>query len=169
MKLVLFKLAEQTFAMDVRQVREVIRATDVVSIPDVPSWIEGIIRLRGVVVTLLNLHEKLHIQCIADTPPTRVIVSHASHCHFGVLVDDVTGVITLDKSEISPPDEMIRHAACVAAVAYINEQLVPILDLDRLLTIDETKGISLPGTLDTVPETADEPVLVLSGDREESA
>ncbi|MCG8701474.1 MAG: chemotaxis protein CheW [Bacteroidales bacterium] len=167
MKLVLFTLAEQTFGMDVRQVREVIRAANVVPIPDVPPWIEGIIHLRGVVLTLVNLHEKLHIPRIEEVISGRVIVSHATHCRFGVLVDDVTGVITLDESNISPPDDVIRQAASVSAVAFIDGQLIPILDLERLLTPDDTKGIALPGSIEK--SATDESKLVPAGNQEESA
>ena len=169
MKLVLFTLAKQTFAIDVRQVREVIRTVNVVPIPDVPPWIEGVIYLRGVVVTLLNLHEKLHITNTHNTKTGRVIVSHTGHCRFGIMVDDVTGVMTLPDSAINPPDDVIRHAVSVSAVALIDEQLVPILDLDCLLTPDETRRIPAAGTRETVPATREEPVLVLSEDREVSA
>lgn len=167
MKLVLFTLAKQTFAIDVRQVREVIRVAEIVPIPDVPPWLEGIIHLRGVMVPLIDLHEKLHIPQRNDGSPDRVIVSHATHCRFGVLVDMVKGVITLQESEVNPPDEVIRHAASVAAVAFYEGQLIPILDLNRLLTIEDTQGIQLSGVPETVPVSEHQPVLVTSGPREE--
>jgi hypothetical protein len=85
------------------------------------------------------------------------------------VVDDVRGVITLPESAINPPDDMIRHAASVSAVALIDEQLVPILDLDGLLTPDEARRLPAVGTLETVPGTKDEPMLVRPGDPEVSA
>ena len=141
MKLVLFTLLDQTFAADVRQVKEVIRIGHVVPIPDCPDWVEGIIHLRGEVLPLISLSRKLHLPYKELGTHNRIIVSRRAQGNYGVVVDNVKGVLTVDSATVIAPDDIVSQAAAIAAVCRINGQLIPILDLDTVISHQESEAL----------------------------
>ena len=78
MKIVVFTLNEREYALDVTQVREVIRITTILPLPDVPSWIEGIINLRGKIIPILSLPRKLNIGTQNQSDLNRVIMDRVN-------------------------------------------------------------------------------------------
>ncbi len=155
MKLVIFMLNDREYAIDVIQVREVIRVTTILPLPDVPAWIEGIINLRGEVIPLLSLTRKLGLGTQTQCDLNRVIIAHRQERCFGILVDSVLGVKTISKKDISIPDDILRESGTIEAVAKIEERMVPLLDLFSLLSESETQ---------TLQGTSHAPEMVLCGD-----
>ena len=142
MKLVVFTLKDREYAIDVAQVREVIRTTEILPLPDVPFWIEGIINLRGDIIPILSLKRKLGIETETQSPMNRVIIAHRQQRCFGILVDNVTGVVNISKKELNIPDEILSESGTIHAVAKIKDRMIPLLDLYNLLTDHDTQTIS---------------------------
>lgn len=141
MKIVVFTLNDREYALDVAQVREVIRITTILPLPDVPSWIEGIINLRGEVIPILSLPRKLNIGTQSHSDLNRVIIAHRQERCFGILVDSVLGVKTITKKELCVPDQLLRETGTIQAVAKIDHQMIPLLDLYSLLNESETQTL----------------------------
>ena len=141
MKIVVFTLNDREYALDVAQVREVIRITTILPLPDVPSWIEGIINLRGEILPILSLPRKLNIGTQNQNDLNRVIIAHRQERCFGILVDSVLGVKTISKKDLCIPDELLRETGTIQAVAKIDHQMIPLLDLYSLLNESETQTL----------------------------
>lgn len=144
MKLVIFTLCDREYAIDVVQVREVIRTTSIEPLPDVPSYIEGIINLRGDVIPIVSLRRKLGMETSTHTQTSmnRVIIAHRQERCFGILVDNVLGVNTFPRKDLSVPDDLLRQSGIVHAVAKMQDRLIPLLDLYRL--INPSDALPLP-------------------------
>lgn len=103
-----FVLGRELFAIDLFDTREVITNTMVTPLPSAPAFIRGIIDLRGMITTIIDLKDLMHIQSDSGVgKKTRIIVLDRSISHkpIGILVDDVYSVTTYGKDEIDKDTE----------------------------------------------------------------
>lgn len=139
MKLVTFQLGLDLFGADVLSVDRVLRYTPPNCVPDVPSWMEGVLEHRGKVVPIVDLRKRVELSDDSITPETRILVLNTSQGWVGAIVDMVHEVAVIPLSSMSPPPPIFRglSAEFVRGVAKVRDQLVVVLDVDRVLTSAE--------------------------------
>ena len=142
-QLIVFKLGNSVYAVDIRNVREVIEAKEVVRLPRAPPYIEGIMNLRGHVVTLVNLAEALGEDGVLGSEEgkkRKVLISMDSNGRnsVGFIVDHVLGVLRVNSSDIEKPP--IDSGGLIKGVVKHEGKLIVVLDLNALLS-----EINLPG------------------------
>ncbi len=142
-QLIVFKLGNSVYAVDIRNVREVIEAKEVVRLPRAPPYIEGIMNLRGHVVTLVNLAEALGEDgafSSEEGKKRKVLISMDSNERnsVGFIVDHVLGVLRVNSSDIEKPP--IDSGGLIKGVVKHEGKLIVVLDLNALLS-----EINLPG------------------------
>ena len=97
---VTFQLEEETYGINVMQVREVLRYTEIAPVPGAPDYVLGIINLRGNVVTVIDTRSRFGLIDGEITDNTRIIVIESEHQVIGILVDSVAEVVYLRSSQI---------------------------------------------------------------------
>ncbi|WP_077316478.1 chemotaxis protein CheW, partial [Vibrio gazogenes] len=97
---VTFQLEEETYGINVMQVREVLRYTEIAPVPGAPDYVLGIINLRGNVVTVIDTRSRFGLIDGEVTDNTRIIVIESERQVIGILVDSVAEVVYLRTSEI---------------------------------------------------------------------
>ncbi|OYT56974.1 MAG: hypothetical protein B6U76_02370 [Desulfurococcales archaeon ex4484_217_2] len=106
-QLITFKLGENVYAVDVRHVREVVSLRKIVKLPRAPPYIEGIMNLRGRIVTLVNLASYLGVDGYGDPSETNkgkvLIFTLDNNRDLGFIVDHVLGVLRVKRSSIEKP------------------------------------------------------------------
>ena len=138
-----FVLGGEEYAVDILRVREIRGYEPVSRIPNVPSYEKGVINLRGAIVPILDLREKFEVGQIAYTPTTVVMVLQTRQERgdkiMGVVVDAVADVVELPTGSIQPaPDFGGKISAeLVRGVASLEGRMVVLLDVDRLLRLEE--------------------------------
>ncbi len=138
MKLVAFRSADKKYAVNIKQVHEVIRMREITAIPEAARFVEGIINLRGRIITVISLGKKHGLQKLKPPKKTRIIIAKLNSRLIGVIVDEVSDVITLKAGDITPPDEALKKAGYLIGMAKIAQDLILILDLKKLL-LDKEK------------------------------
>ena len=135
MKLVTFQLGLDLFAADVLSVDRVLRYTPPNALPDVPSWIAGVVEHRGRVIPVVDLRRRVELSDDSITPETRMLVFNTRDGHVAAIVDMVHEVAVVAGEHISPPPPLFRglSAEFICGVAKLGDQLVVILDVDRVL------------------------------------
>lgn len=138
-----FRLQDDLYAIDIMRIKEIIRPQKLTPLPQAPSFIEGIINLRGTVIPVVDLRKRF------DMPPreinisTRLLIVRLSGQTLGLVVDDVTEVITVPVTDIKPPpavsDGAISHH--LLGVCLAGDNMVMLLDIDQLLTIKEVSAL----------------------------
>lgn len=104
---VTFQLEEETYGINVMQVREVLRYTEIAPVPGAPDYVLGIINLRGNVVTVIDTRSRFGLMQGEITDNTRIIVIESERQVIGILVDSVAEVVYLRSSEIdSTPSQV---------------------------------------------------------------
>ena len=138
-KLVTFRLGEDVFAADIFSVERVLRYSAPAAIPDAPGWIEGVIEHRGEVIPLVDLRRRIGLAAAPVTFETRILVFNATDGWVGTIVDAVIEVATIPASGVTPPPPLFRGLAAqfVRGIAKVGEQLVVVLEVDRVLTSED--------------------------------
>ena len=141
MHLLCFSLADKEYAVDIGSVREVRRIKQVTPVPKSLDFIEGVVSLRGRVIPIVNLRKKLSLPSPEKTSLNRVLITESNNHMLGIAVDRVIGVLTIDESNIEPPDEVLKKAEYLIGVGKIGKRLVLIADIEKLLSSEEKSGI----------------------------
>lgn len=140
--LVIFMLAGEEFGIDIQHVNEIIRQQEITQIPRSARDIEGVINLRGRIIPILNLRERLGLPIEADTRATRIVVVETTGHTIGMIVDGVSGVLRLPGESIEPPSKLIADLDddFVRGVGKFEERLIILLNLERALRLDEMEA-----------------------------
>jgi purine-binding chemotaxis protein CheW len=135
-KLVTFQLGLDLFGADVLSVDRVLRYSPPNAVPDVPTWIEGVVEHRGSVIPVVDLRRRVELADDSITPETRMLVFNAQNGRVGAIVDMVHEVAEVPASAIAPPPALFRGLAAefIRGIAKVRDQLVVILDVDRVLS-----------------------------------
>ena len=144
MQCVTFELEDETYGINVMQVQEVLRETEVAPVPGAPHYVIGIINLRGNVVSVIDARIRFGLSTIERTDMTRIIVIEARQQIIGILVDSVAEVVDVKMSEIETApnvgnDESSRY---IDGVVSRDDKLLILVDLDKLLSEEEWGSIS---------------------------
>ncbi|AIU67477.1 chemotaxis protein CheW [Vibrio coralliilyticus] len=136
---VTFQLEEETYGINVMQVREVLRYTEIAPVPGAPDYVLGIINLRGNVVTVIDTRSRFGLMEGEITDNTRIIVIESEHQVIGILVDSVAEVVYLRSSEIdtTPSVGTDESAKFIQGVSNRDGKLLILVDLNKLLTDEE--------------------------------
>lgn len=139
---VTFRLAGETYGINVMQVQEVLRMTEIAPVPGAPHYVLGIINLRGNVVTVVDARARLGLPPATPDDASRIIVIESDEHVVGMLVDSVAEVVNLHASEIetSPNVGTDEGARYVLGVHSRGEELLILVDLKRLLASGDLGG-----------------------------
>jgi purine-binding chemotaxis protein CheW len=136
-----FQLGGTDYAIPILSIREIILMRPITRIPQVPSYIEGLINLRGLVIPVLNLRTRFGMPCREFDEDTRVIVATLGEKMVGCIVDAVTQVMRIAPDRIQPAPQAISQAIRrhVSGLAQLDDRLLVLLDLDRLLEAEQSE------------------------------
>lgn len=138
LQLVSFNLGEEEFGIDILIVKEIIRIIDVTRVPNAPSYVEGVINLRGKVVPIIDLRRRLDMPENELTKSTRIIVVDLDSKVIGFIVDQVNEVLRINKSitENPPPMASNIESEFITSIGKLEDRLLILLDLEKVITAD---------------------------------
>lgn len=138
---VTFRLDNETYGINVMQVQEVLRVTEIAPVPGAASYVLGIINLRGNVVTVIDTRKRFGLNQRGLDDSTRIVIIEASDQVVGMLVDSVAEVVYLRVSEIesAPNVGNEENSKFIQGVCNRSDELLILVDLNKLLTEDEWK------------------------------
>ncbi|UTV27007.1 MULTISPECIES: chemotaxis protein CheW [Photobacterium] len=136
---VTFQLEDETYGINVMQVREVLRYTEIAPVPGAPDYVLGIINLRGNVVTVIDTRARFGLMPGETSDNTRIVIIEAEKQVIGILVDSVAEVVYLRSSEIdsTPSVGTEESAKFIQGVSNRDGELLILVDLNKLLSDEE--------------------------------
>lgn len=136
---VTFRLEGETYGINVMQVQEVLRYSEIAPVPGAPSYVLGIINLRGNVVTVIDTRHRFNLPAGEITDNTRIVIIETERHVIGILVDSVAEVVYLRQSEIetAPNVGNEESAKFIQGVCHKNDELLILIDLNKLLSSEE--------------------------------
>ncbi|MCB1773450.1 MAG: purine-binding chemotaxis protein CheW [Gammaproteobacteria bacterium] len=144
-QLVTFRLKDETYGINVMQVQEVLRVTEIAPVPGAPGYVLGIINLRGNVVTVIDTRTRFGLPTTERDDSSRIVIIESEQQVVGILVDSVAEVVELRQSEIdSAPnignEESSRY---IQGVASRDADLLIVVDLNKLLSDEEWSEMAM--------------------------
>ena len=138
-----FKLAEETFALDVSKVREILEFSTVTKVPQTPDFMRGVINLRGSVVPVIDMRLKFGMSAIEQTVNTCIIVVEVVQDDdvvvLGTLADSVQEVIEMEPEQIeaAPHIGTRLHTDFIKGMGKLDGRFIMILDIDKVFSSSE--------------------------------
>jgi len=141
---VTFRLDGETYGINVMQVQEVLRYTEIAPVPGAPEYVLGIVNLRGNVVTVIDTRKRFGLQPCNVTDNTRIVIIESDKQVIGILVDSVAEVVYLHASEIetAPNVGNDETSKFLQGVCNRENELLILVDLNKLLSPDEWEELS---------------------------
>ena len=140
-----FKVGSEVYGVPIDEVQEIIRKPEITPLPGSQSFIKGIINLRGHIIPVIDMRERLKAeQSQNNEASVRVIVTLINEKFIGLIVDSVSQVLVLKKSEIEEPPEIINGLAkeFIIGIGKTKEEMIIILKLSRILNAKEIIAVS---------------------------
>jgi len=141
---VTFQLEDETYGMNVMQVQEVLRITEIAPVPGSPDYVLGIINLRGNVVTVIDTRRRFGLSPKQPDDMSRIIVVEVEGNVIGMLVDSVAEVVYLHQSQIETAPNVSNDDSSrfIQGVSSQDEKLLILVDVDKFLTEEEISDFS---------------------------
>jgi purine-binding chemotaxis protein CheW len=146
-KYLIFQLASEEFGIKVLKVREIMGVQEITSVPQTPSFVKGVINLRGKVIPVVDLRLKFGIPELEYTQRTCIIVVQAEKesgvVLMGIVVDGVVEVLNLAGSDIEDTPDFGNgaDASYLLGMAKVKGRVKILLDIDRVLAGHELVGV----------------------------
>lgn len=146
-QLVVFSLGKEEFGIDISRVREIVRLQHITSIPQSMDCVEGIVNLRGQIVPIVDLgkHFLMDIGNGANDADRKIIVVHMSGHNIGILVDGVSEILRIADGDVEPTPPIVAgnvDSNSIRGVAKVADRLIIVLDIDRILSVDEQEALA---------------------------
>jgi purine-binding chemotaxis protein CheW len=144
-KILVFRVADEELGLDISCVREVLRPQEITPLPKAPSFIEGVINLRGHIVALIDLRKRLTAKEMGEETNKRIIICRVNRLIVGLTVNSLREIIGLSKEDIKPLPEVVSmqmEAEMISGIAKVDERIIPILNLEHILTKKEVGVLS---------------------------
>ena len=146
-QLVSFRIGEEEFGVDILMVQEIIRLPNITPIPNAPGFILGMINLRGKIIPVIDLRQRLRIQGGSRSESDRrsriLIVEMFTHVT-GFIVDSVSEVMKVADAEIEPTPHLVAssiNAEYIQGVIKLPNRLIMLLDFSRILNPQEGRDM----------------------------
>lgn len=143
-QILVFKVSNDEFGLDISYVREVVRQQEIYPLPEAPDFVQGVINLRGRIIPLIDLRKRLGDKH-REEPGKRIIICKMNKLIVGLTVDGLKDIIALPQASITPIPKLgaIQMGGDVTTgLAKMGERIIPILDLAHFLTNEETTELT---------------------------
>lgn len=144
-QLVTFMLQDERYGINVMQVQEVLRVSEIAPVPGAPAYVLGIINLRGNVVTVIDTRSRFGLPSTEIDDASRIVIIECEKQVVGILVDRVAEVVELRMSEIDTAPNVGNEESSryIQGVATRNDDLLIVVDLNKLLSNEEWAEVGM--------------------------
>lgn len=138
-----FSVGGEVFGIGIKQIFQILKPQEIFKIPDTPTFFEGLINLRGKVLTVFSLRERFKMPPKENDNNTKVLIINYNNLLLGFTVDSVAEIVRVSEDDIEDPPMLLDSFAkpYLSGVAKVENKLILLLDLEKILTPDEEKQV----------------------------
>jgi purine-binding chemotaxis protein CheW len=138
-----FRIGKEHFGVPIGIVHEIVRMMDITDVPDAPSFIEGVINLRGKIIPVVDLRKRF-AESAQQNRRNRILVAELDGHNVGLVVDSANEVLKVDPEQIEPPPNIFEQGDLnyVTGVGKLGGKLVILIDLAKIMQRGELRRIS---------------------------
>jgi purine-binding chemotaxis protein CheW len=153
-----FRVGRETYGVPIATLHEIVRVPEITAVPDAPDYMEGVINLRGKIVSVIDLRKRFGEKSIAPRRENRILVVEHNGRLAGLIVDSATEVLKLPSSDVeaSPAGFEEGNLNCVSGLAKYGGRLIVLLEMTKLLEFTKTsrRKSDVPDTNAAPPQGA---------------
>ncbi|MBN2222640.1 MAG: purine-binding chemotaxis protein CheW [Vallitaleaceae bacterium] len=136
---IVVKFDQEQYGINIQYIQNIVRIMRITRVPNAPSYIKGVINLRGEIIPVMSVRNKFELQPDSYSNSTRIIIVKVEGHAIGLIVDQVLEVIQLSDDQI---EKIVRDSAddkakFVYAVGKIGNELVTLLNIEALIGVEE--------------------------------
>jgi purine-binding chemotaxis protein CheW len=154
-----FQIGRETYGVPITSLHEIVRVPEITAVPDAPDYMEGVINLRGKIVSVIDLRKRLGAKEVVSSRRNRILVVEHNGRLCGLMVDSASEVLKVPTSDIEPSSAVFQDGGlnCVTGLGKYRGRLIVLLDMARLLEFSGLRRTSEGGeTRAAHPATAGE-------------
>ena len=138
-----FRVGRETFGVPISLVHEIVRVPEITAVPDSPGYVEGVINLRGKIVSVVDLRRRFGEKEITANKKNRILVAEVSSKMVGLIVDAASEVIKIPDSEVDLPPSVFEEGELnyVTGVGKVKGRLIILVDLSKILQKGELRRL----------------------------
>ncbi|PYX34961.1 MAG: chemotaxis protein CheW [Acidobacteria bacterium] len=150
-----FQVGRETYGVPIASLHEIVRVPEITAVPDAPEYMEGVINLRGKIVSVLDLRKRFGKTAGPFHRRSRILVVEHKGRLAGMIVDAASEVLKIPESEIEPAPGMMLEGGldCVTGLGKYKGRLIILLDVGRVLEFKKSAN----------PEAATDPSIAVTG------
>jgi purine-binding chemotaxis protein CheW len=150
---ILFTVAGTSYGVPSRDVHHMEMMEGVTRVPNAPSFVDGVVFSRGLVVPVLNLRARFGFERVPATLRTRLVVVQAGARLVGLVVDDSREFVAIPSGALQPPPDSLAGLSgrYLEGIATIGERMILILNLERVLDFEDIAAVGEPPIGDVAP------------------
>ncbi|HSB76718.1 MAG TPA: chemotaxis protein CheW [Terriglobales bacterium] len=135
LQIVGFRIGRETYGVPITAVHEIVRVPEITAVPDAPDYLEGVINLRGKIVSIIDLRKRFGEAAAQPNNKNRILVAEVNGKLLGLVVDSASEVLRIARSAIEAPPALVQEGRlnCITGVGKLQGRLVILIDLARLL------------------------------------
>ena len=139
---IIFKLNDEKFAANINHIASITEYTSITPLPNGPAYVDGLLNLRGDIIPVVNLKKRFKM-AEQKMNEKRILIARKNNVQIGFLVDDASQSMTVEESKILPPPKIAikRENDYISEVCIYNNELIIVVDLDRVLSDDELNDL----------------------------
>lgn len=140
---VIFELADEFYGVDIHQVRGIEKPMSLTRVPNAPEFVQGVCNLRGSVIPVIDLRRRLGLSAGTETKNTRVLIVNVDKYTVGMVIDNANDVVNINPDMIEPSPALVSgiDSEFIRGVAKINNRLLVLLDLNKILSVQEISDL----------------------------
>ncbi|MEQ6389242.1 chemotaxis protein CheW [Bacillaceae bacterium S4-13-58] len=141
-KIIVFELNTEKYGVNIEQVLSIERLQNLTQIPKSADYVKGILNLRGEIIPIIDLKNRLEIGYTEITDLTRVLIVSINSSKIGIMVDSATDVLDIDSSTINFPPAMVAGVGkdYISGVVTLQDKLLILLNLENVINAKEIKS-----------------------------
>jgi purine-binding chemotaxis protein CheW len=150
-----FKVGRETYGVPIKSLHEIVRVPEITAVPDAPDYLEGVINLRGKIVSVMDLRKRFGEKQSSLKRQNRILVVEHSGRLAGLIVDSASEVLKIPADAVEAPPAVFQEGGlnCVTGLAKVAGRLVVLLDMSKLLAPESLQVKSETGEKKAVAKT----------------
>jgi len=135
-----FRVGRESYGVPITSLHEIVRVPEITAVPDSPEFMEGVINLRGKIVSVIDLRKRLGETQVTSSRSNRILVVEHHGRLSGLIVDSASEVLKIPAADVEPPPSLSQEGGlhCVTGLGKHKGRLIVLLDVVKLLEYSRT-------------------------------
>lgn len=145
-QLIIFKLGEEEYALNIDQIKEVVLTPGIAKIPQTPNYIKGLANIRGNVIAIVDLEKKFNLGENDTQKGNYTLVVESESFKIGVLVKEVPNTLTVDEKDIDNSTSILQYSNldqdCIRGIVKSGERMIILVDMIKMMEAEDLNKLN---------------------------